>query len=461
VTEGTAAVSPAPVATGTRTPAALAWRLAPVAVGLGSLALGAVALGHRSLTTDEAASIAQARGPFGHVLSTVVHDDPGQAGSLLLLKLASTFGSDELTLRAPSAIAVALAAGLLVVLGTMLLGRVGGLVAGIALAANAGVVEASREARPYALGILGIVAATLLFTFALERGGGWRWAPYAIVAAVLPLTHPLAASVLAAHGVALVSLRDRPDLRRAGVALIAATAVAGLLLAWMAADRFDAPDGAGALDLERLGRGLAHPVGWNPVFVIAAIAGLIALFMGRITVPCPWCAVLVAGLIVAPVAATLLAAIALPVYVGALVLCAPGIALAAGATAALLATVRGLVVTGLGILLVVSAAALVVRLSAPADEDWRALAAAVKRVRGPRETVVVVPERSRDALAYYAPYLPVIRYARRDGAWVAVVADTPAAAAEAARPFVSTPRYALLRQFRYGDRLRLQHWVRP
>jgi hypothetical protein len=26
---------------------------------------------------------------------------------------------------------------------------------------------------------------------------------------------------------------------------------------------------------------------------------------------------------------------------------------------------------------------------------------------------------------------------------------------------VHTPRYALLRQFRYGEKLRLQHWVRP
>ena len=168
----------------------------------------------------------------------------------------------------------------------MLLGRVGGLVAGIAFAVNAGVVEASREARPYALGLLGIVVATLLFVVALERGGGWRWIPYAVAAAALPLTHPLAASVLAAHGAALLALRDRPDLRRAGVALIAGTAAAGLLLAWMAADRFDAPDGAGALDLERLGRGLAHAAGWNPVLVAAAIAGLVALFMGRVT-PCP------------------------------------------------------------------------------------------------------------------------------------------------------------------------------
>ena len=55
----------------------------------------------------------------------------------------------------------------------------------------------------------------------------------------------------------------------------------------------------------------------------------------------------------------------------------------------------------------------------------------------------------------------MIRYARGEGAWIAVVADTPGGAITAARPFVSTPRYALLRQFRYGDGLRLQHWVRP
>lgn len=460
MTEGPAAGSPAPIA-GTGTTTALAWRLAPVAVGLGSLALGAAALGHRSLTTDEASFLAQADAPFRSVLSTIVHDDPGQAGGLLLLKLASSIGFDEITLRAPSAIAVALAAGLLVVLGTMLLGRVAGLVAGIAFALDAGVVEASREARPYALGLLGIAVATLLLIVALERGGGWRWIPYAVAAASLPLTHPLAASVLAAHGIALVGLRDREDLRRAGVAMIAATGAAGLLLAWMAADRLDAPDGAGPLDLERLGRGVAHPAGWNPVLVAAAIGGLAVLFMRRVTVPCPWCGALVSALIAAPVVATLLAAIAVPVHTGPLVLCAPGIALAAGATAALLATVRGLVVTGLGILLVASAAVIAVRLTAPADEDWRALARAVKRVKGAHETVVVVPDRSRAAFNYYAPYVTVTRFARGDGAWVAVVADTPAAAAEAARPLVPTPRYALLRQFRYGNDLRLQHWVRP
>ena len=459
MTEGIAAAT-APVDRA-RAPAALAWRLAPVGVALGSLCLGAGALGRRSLTTDEAVSVAQAHGSLGSVLSTIVHNDPGQAGELLVLKLAATVGADERTIRAPSAVAVALAAGLLVILGTMLLGRVGGVVAGIALAVNAGVVEASREARPNALGLFGIVVATLLFVFALERGGGWRWIPYAIAGAALPLTHPLAASVLAAHGAALIALRERAGLRRAGIALVSGAVVAGLLLAWMAADRLDAPDGTGGLDLERLGRGTAHAIGWNPVLVAAAIAGIVALFRIRNTASGTWRGVLVASLIAAPVAATLLAAVALPVYAGPLVLCAPGIALAAGAAVPLLSPTRGLVAAGLAVLLVASAVTIAVRLTSSPEEDWRALASAVTRVRGARETVVIVPERSRVAFAYYAPYVSVIRYARGEGAWVAVVASTPDGAITAARPSVRTPTYALLRQFRYGDNLSLQHWVRP
>jgi mannosyltransferase len=457
VTEGIAC-STAPEET--RTPATRAWRLAPVAVALGSLALGAVLLGHRSLTTDEAASLAQARGPLGSVLSTIVHDDPGQAGEILLLKLATAVSSDELTLRLPAAIAVAIAAGLLVVLGTLLVGRVGGLVAGLALAADAGVVEASRQARPYAVGLLGIVVVTLLFVLALEHGGRRLWVPYAIGAALLPLTHPLAASVLAAHGAALIARRDHAELRRAGMALVAGTLAAGVLLGWMAADRFDAPGNDG-LDLEGLARGLAHPFGWNPVLLLAAIAGIVALARARDADAGSWRLVLVSTLIAAPVVAILVAAVALPLHAGALVLCAPGIALAVGATAPLLSPVRGLVWTGLALLLVSSAVTIAVRLSTPPAEDWRALATAVRRVRGPKETVVVLPERSRAAFAYYAPYVAVIGRARGEGAWIAVAASTPDAAIAAARPVVRTPRYALLRQFRYGDNLRLQHWVRP
>ncbi len=439
----------------------LAWRLAPAGVALGSLALGVVALGHRALTVDEAASAAVAQGSLGTVASRIVHDDPGQAGGLLLLKLAGTIGDSELALRLPFAVAVALAAGLLVVLGTLLLERVGGLVAGLAFAVNAGVIQASREARPYSLGLLGVVLATLLLVIALERGGGWRWGPYAVVAAVLPLTHPLAASVLAAHGAALIALRERPDLRRAGIALVAGTAIAGALLVWIAVDRADAPDGAGALDVSRLGHGLLHPIGANPVLVVAAAAGLYALFGRPGARPARWRGVLVAALIAAPLVALLLAALVLPVFTSALVLCAPGLALAAGAAAPLLTPVRGLVWAGVALLLVSAAVTTADRLHEPPDQDWRALAAAVKRVRGGNETVVVVPARAQAVVAYYEPDLPLIAHVRGSGGWVAVAADTPNGAIAAARPVVRTPRYALLRQFAYGDGLRLQHWVRP
>jgi hypothetical protein len=114
-----------------------------------------------------------------------------------------------------------------------------------------------------------------------------------------------------------------------------------------------------------------------------------------------------------------------------------------------------------GCVLAVSAVTVGAVVASEPKEDWRALAAAARLVRGPRETIVVLPERSRAAFAYYAPYTRTSYYARGDGAWVAVVADGPASAIALGRRAVRTPRYALLRQFRYGDHLRLQHWVRP
>ena len=92
MTEGIAAVPTAP-ATERSTTARLAWLLAPFGVALGSLALGAVALGHRSLSAGEATSITQAQGSLGTLLSRILHDAPDQAGGLLALALAGTGGT--------------------------------------------------------------------------------------------------------------------------------------------------------------------------------------------------------------------------------------------------------------------------------------------------------------------------------------------------------------------------------
>lgn len=456
VSEGTVGLQ----AGASRTDARIAWMLAPLAVGLGSLAVGAVALWpFRSLSTDEAVAVARARQPLGDLLHSIVHDEPAQAGYLLTLKAATLAGTDERTLRAVSVVALALAAALLVVLGTLLLGRVEGLVAGVLLAANAGAVAVSRDAAAYALGLLGIVVATLLLVVAVERQRAGWWVLYGAACVVLPLTYPLAASVLLAHAIALVAWHERRG-ARVGIA-VTGMALALVAVVWMAADRHDAPSGTSGFDLGDAADGLIRSAGWNPVLVVAGIAGLAALLAGGPVQAPAWTSTLVAGLVAAPIVVIALAAVVLPVFPGnALVACAPGLALAAGAAGRLVfdSTVRW---AALAAVLAVSALTVGAVIASEQEEDWRALAVAVHRVRGDRESVVVLPERSRAAFAYYAPYTRTSRYARGDGAWVAVAADTPESAIALGREAVRTPRYALLRQFRYGGALRLQHWVRP
>ena len=442
-----------------RARAVIAWWLAPPAVGAGTLALGVVSLGDAPLSTEEAVAVTHARQPVGSLLHTVVHDDPAQAGFLLVLKAAALVGTDERTMRIASLVALSLAAALTVLLGTLLAGRVAGLVGGLALGAHAGTLDAAREVAPYALGILGVVAATLALALAVERGGTWRWGLYAVACATLPLTHPLAASALLAHGAALAVIGERA--RRGLLVVTPGAILAAAAIGWMAVDRHAAPDGTQGLHLPELGRGVLAAFGSSPVLAVAAAAGLAGLWAGRIPGGSAWKAALISGLVAAPVAVAVVTAAALPVYADrALVLCAPGLALAAGSATRLLPNRKALG-AGVAALLGASAALIGSALSMEPKEDWRAVAAAVRNVRKPRETVVVLPERSRGAFAYYAPNVRTQLRARGDGAWVVVAADERIAATVAAREAVPTPTYALLRQSRYGDGLRLQHWVRP
>ncbi len=437
------------------------WKLVPVAVAGATFAVAAATAGSPSLSSDEAIAVSRAQQPLGELLSTIVHDEPAQAGHLLLLKAAAAIGTDEWTVRLVSAAAVALAAGLLTILAGAALGRMGGIVAGIALATNAGVVEAGRQVGPVALGVLGVVVATLAFTAARRGGQRWRWMLYALSCAALPFTHPLAIACVGAHLVDLAVHRGRAGSRLAIVATSAGLLPALVGLAWMARDRLDAPEETERLRLIDVGEGLAHAIGWNPLLALAAVAGLVVM-LAR---PTPRTGVrevvLAVGLVTAPVAALLLGALATTVHpTTALVLCAPGIALAAGGVTGIAADRRTAWI-GAAALAASSLVAVGVLLTTREAEDWRALAAAVKRVRGPRETVVVLPDSSRAAFAYYAPYVPTLQHARGDGAWVAVAAGGPEQAIALARESVRTPTYALRRQFRYGDGLRLQHWVRP
>ena len=89
-------------------------------------------------------------------------------------------------------------------------------------------------------------------------------------------------------------------------------AVAAVLVVWMAVDRLDAPDGAGGSDLGEIGDGLIRAVGWSPLLAVAAIAGLAALLAGGPAQLPAWKSSLVAGLVVAQVVVTILAAATMP-----------------------------------------------------------------------------------------------------------------------------------------------------
>jgi uncharacterized membrane protein len=173
-----------------------------------------------------------------------------------------------------------------------------------------------------------------------------------------------------------------------------------------------------------------------------------------------WQPVLVAGLAVMPLASVLVAGVALPVYPrSALTVAAGGVALAAGVGLVSISD-RGLRVASAAAVAVVAIAALATAAAEGPKEDWRAAVRLVRAKTTARDTVVVLPERSVAAIAYYAPELRTSLVGRGDAVTV-VVAGAPARAMATARPVVSPPRYALLSAKEAGSALVVQRWVRP
>jgi hypothetical protein len=278
---------------------------------------------------------------------------------------------------------------------------------------------------------------------------------------VLPLTHPIAASALAAQLAAAAVAWRELDLRLAVPALGIATVECGLLLAAAALDRADAPDAAGPLVLGDVGAGLGRALGWSPVVAALAVWGVIALHRRSGPGSGRWKAVLVAGLAVMPVLFVLAAGVVLPVYPRtALTVAAGGLALGAGIGLFAIADPGVRLATGAA-LAVVAVAALATAAARDQPENWRAAARLVQARATAKDTVVVMPERARAAFSYYAPSIRLSRVGRGDAVFVVVAAGDPRQARRSGRGVVSPPRYALLSEEHAGDDLVVQRWVRP
>jgi hypothetical protein len=97
----------------------------------------------------------------------------------------------------------------------------------------------------------------------------------------------------------------------------------------------------------------------------------------------------------------------------------------------------------------------------PSVEDWRAAVTAIEAQQRAGEAVLVLPTRQRAAAGYYAGDGFVVDRARGHRVWLLIGETDAVRRLELARATVRPPRYALLEERRFGDRLWLQLWVEP
>ena len=422
--------------------------------------LGFAALGRRALVVDEASLLAAVQGSFSDVVDRAISDDPARAGYLALLQPIASHGDSELWLRLPSVIAGMVAAAAVYVLGRRLAGRHAGAVASLVLASSVGVLSLTRAVGPLAFALAAMLVSSALFARAVEQGNAFWWTAYALSAVLLPLTHPIAVSALAAQLVAAGFAWRELDRRLALPALAVAVVECGLLLVAAAVDRADAPDGAGPLELGDIGAGVGRALGWSPVVAAVAIWGIVSLYRSSKPGQGRWKAALVAGLVVMPLLFVLAAGVALPVYPrAALTVAAGGLALGAG-VGLIAITDRGVRLATGAALAVVAVAALGTAAARDQPENWRAAAHFVRANAAAKDTVVVLPVRARAAFSYYAPELRLSQVGRGDAVFI-VIAGEPGQATASGRHVVSPPRYALLSEEHAGDSLVVQRWIRP
>ncbi|GAB1694816.1 hypothetical protein KRM28CT15_66190 [Krasilnikovia sp. M28-CT-15] len=169
-----------------------------------TLAMTLFGIGDRQLWRDEhatwwAASLSWA--DLRHLMGTM---DLALFPYYVLMHVwIGVFGDSPAVLRLPSALFMAVAAGLLALLGRRLFDVPTGLVAGLLLASIPAISRYGQETRPYAMALAATVAAVLLLVRALEKPSPWRWVGYGLAVLWVAASHMVALMALAAHLVAV------------------------------------------------------------------------------------------------------------------------------------------------------------------------------------------------------------------------------------------------------------------
>jgi len=211
---------------------------APVLLGLLGTAVAALGSWVPSFWTDEAATLSGARRSLPD-LWRMMHRIDAVHGTYYMLMHGWTglFGTSELAVRLPSALAVGCATAGVWVLGRRLLGPAAALVSALVFVVLPRVTWVGTEARSYAATVAVAVWATVLLVGLLERhrrDPAWSarrwlaWAAYGLTAGFGVALSIDVAYLVVAHGVTVL-LRLRDAGRRALVGWASGAALAALV----------------------------------------------------------------------------------------------------------------------------------------------------------------------------------------------------------------------------------------
>ncbi|BFV57687.1 hypothetical protein KCMC57_up27910 [Kitasatospora sp. CMC57] len=163
------------------------------------LLVGLLRTAHPELWRDEISSWSAATRDLGALVGMLENVDASNGVYYVLLHFWTTlFGDSVLSLRMPSALAMAGAAAFTALTARRLFdSRTAGLAAGLLPATVPLVSRFAQEVRTYALVTCAVAAACCLLLRALERPGAGRWSLYALAMALAGCCHLISLSSLA------------------------------------------------------------------------------------------------------------------------------------------------------------------------------------------------------------------------------------------------------------------------
>lgn len=309
-----------------RSPATLAALALPV---LCALVLHLWRIGTPALWLDEAASAHDAGRSLGSLIDFLSHRDAGLGAYYLLLHVWTRAGEGEAWLRLPSALAMVAAVALVADLARRWWGNASAVASGLLLALSPMASRYAQEARPYALAVFLAVAAIWCLWRAGTRPGRVGWVGYAVAVALLGVVHVFALLTLVAHPLLLAARRANgaggPRPWKAWLVAVAAGLLAPALVGAAAFRQRVTISWIQPPSLSTLGDAFTAMAGTTAFLVLLGTLAVLGLRCDRLTVA------LVAWFGVPPLLLALLGLLTpafLPRY---LLVCAPALALLAGA----------------------------------------------------------------------------------------------------------------------------------